>query len=246
MSKLHLKINSKIRFILSVNWYKTLYINFKKLPFKEALKLPVIVFGRLKITSLEGNFIFKTPVRFGLVGLGQKYEIFTKSKGTAELHLLGDLEFHGRVQLGIDFKLFVHRQAKVIFGNINSFATDTRIIAYKKIRFGNFVQFGSECQIIDTNFHYIKNTDTNEVYDRESDIVVGNYNFIGARSTLSGKTVTPDYCMVASHSLCNKNYCKFGSHIIIGGIPAKLLKEHVTRDWHTEEKELVTYLTLTF
>jgi len=243
---LYLNIYAKIAFILAVNWYKTFYINFKKLPFKEARKLPIIVFGRLKIHSLEGEIVFKVPVEFGLIGMGQRYEIFTKSKGTAELYLLGTIECHGRVQLGVDFKLFVHRKALLRFGNINSFATDAKIIAYKRIVLGDFVQFGAECQLIDTNFHYLKNTETNERYPRENDIVIGNYNFIGARTTLSANTVTPDYCMVASNSLCNKNYCKFGSHIIIGGIPSALLKEQVTRDWQAEEKEMIDYLTIKF
>ena len=52
------------------------------------------------------------------------------------------------------------------------------------------------------------------------------------------KTKTPNYCTIASNSLCNKDYSSFGENILIGGIPAKLLKENISRDWVGEQERL--------
>jgi hypothetical protein len=52
------------------------------------------------------------------------------------------------------------------------------------------------------------------------------------------KTITPDYCTVASNSLCNSDYTNFGSNILIGGLPSKLLKSNITRDWYGEQEVL--------
>ena len=52
------------------------------------------------------------------------------------------------------------------------------------------------------------------------------------------KTVTPNFCMIASNSLCNKDYSLLNENILIGGIPAKHLKSNISRDWEGEEEQL--------
>jgi hypothetical protein len=55
-------------------------------------------------------------------------------------------------------------------------------------------------------------------------------------------TKTPDYCTIASNSLCNSDYNQFGSNILIGGIPAKFIKGSISRDWEGEKTSLDDYL----
>ena len=57
-------------------------------------------------------------------------------------------------------------------------------------------------------------------------------------------TITPNNCTIASNTLCNKDYTTLGENILIGGIPAKLLKEHVSRDWEGEKERLEKNLIL--
>lgn len=58
------------------------------------------------------------------------------------------------------------------------------------------------------------------------------------------KTITPANCTIASNTLCNKDYSGFGENIIIGGIPAKLLRKNITRDWEGESALLEKYLII--
>jgi hypothetical protein len=51
-------------------------------------------------------------------------------------------------------------------------------------------------------------------------------------------TQTPVNCIIASNSLINKDYTTLGENILIGGIPAKLLKENISRDWEGERENL--------
>ena len=64
------------------------------------------------------------------------------------------------------------------------------------------------------------------------------YNFVSNRVTIMQKTITPKNCTIASNTLCNKDYTTFGENILIGGIPAKLLKENISRDWEGERENL--------
>ena len=78
------------------------------------------------------------------------------------------------------------------------------------------------------------NTETNEVYKMTMPIVIGNYNFISNRVTLLSKTKTPNYCTIASNTLCNKDYTVLGENVLIGGIPAQLLNKNIKRNWEVE------------
>ena len=59
-------------------------------------------------------------------------------------------------------------------------------------------------------------------------------------------TITPEFCTIASNSLTNKDYSLFGKNILIGGLPSKLLKENISRDWDGERKSLEKHLIVNF
>lgn len=42
-------------------------------------------------------------------------------------------------------------------------------------------------------------------------------------------TQTPDYCITASNSICNKDYTNLPSYSLIAGSPAKFIKQGVRR-----------------
>lgn len=214
------------------------------LPFQQAIKFPVVIFGKCSVQSLTGTIVFKCPIHFGMLGLGQRYEIFKKEKGNAELNIQGTLILHGKAQFGYDYKIFIAKNALLNLGNMASMASQAKIICIQKIVLGHYCRIGSECQLIDTNFHNLKNTQSGEIYKKNADIYLGNYNFISNRVTIMAKTKTADYCTIASNSLCNKNYASFGENILIGGIPANLLKENIVRDWESEKEDLEQYLTI--
>lgn len=40
-----------------ISLFKTLYVNFRTLPFKQAIKFPIYIYGRVKFYSLEGDIV---------------------------------------------------------------------------------------------------------------------------------------------------------------------------------------------
>ncbi len=235
---------NRLKHFLSINWFATLQINFKAFAFKEALLLPIIVYRGFKIMQFRGKIVLNTKPHFGLVGFGQSYEIFKRKNSCGEAIINGVIEINGKVQFGLDTKLYVKKDAVLKLGHINSFASRTELICFKSISIGNWVQFGNECLITDTNFHELKDLVTNTKLPMNKEIIIGSYNFIGARSTIKGNAVTPNNCLVGTNSLLNKDYCSLGENIILGGIPAKFIKENIVRDWESEKKSLENYLTI--
>lgn len=228
----------KWKFFWSVNWMKTYYFNYKKFPYSIARKLPVFFYGKVKLSSIKGNIIIDAPIKKAMIGFGQPYELVSRSKRTAQLVLDGTFVSKGHVQFGIDYFIFIAKDAYCELGHLASMASNGKIICKEKIVLGNYARIGSEAQLIDTNFHQMMNTLTGEKYPMTAPIELGDYNFVSNRVTIMQKTKTPNYCTIASNTLCNKDYTKFGENILIGGIPAKLLKENISRDWEGEQERL--------
>lgn len=238
------KFYQKVAFMLSVNWVKTIYFNFKMFPLNQAIKLPVYFYGSVKFKNLKGKIIINAPLKKGMIGFGQAYEIISRSKGTAELHLEGTLCFYGNVQFGKDYFVFVGPNASLQMGNMASLGNSGKIICYERIELGNFARIGFESQLSDTTAHQMVNTLTGEKYPLTTPISIGNFNYISNRVTILAGTVTSDYCSIASNSLCTKDYTSLGQNILIGGIPAKLLKTDISRDWDGEMPLMMKWLSV--
>ncbi|WP_235832298.1 acyltransferase [Flavobacterium zhairuonense] len=234
----------KFRFYYSVNWTKTLYFNFKKFPFEIAKKLPVFFYKRVKLTSISGEIQIEGNIKRGMIGFGQPYELNTVHRGIAEINIQGKLIFKGKFQFGKDYFLFVGENAVCELGNMSSMASNAKLICLEKVVLGNYVRLGAESQIIDTNFHDMIDTVTREKQQKTGPIFIGNYNFSGSRISIMKNTQTPDFCTIATNSFCNKDYTSWGNNILIGGIPAKLIRENISRDWEGEKELLDDFLTI--
>lgn len=228
----------QLKFYWSVNWFATLYFNFKKFPFETAKKIPVFFYGKVKFTSITGKIQIDAPLRKGMIGFGQPYELNTLHKGTAEVNITGTLVFKGHVQFGKDCFVIVRKDAYCELGHLSSLGSGGKLICAEKIVLGDYARLGSECQVIDTNFHQMFDTKTGEVYKMTSPIQIGSYNFVSNRVTFMKGAKTPDYCTIASNSVCSKDYTSLGQNTLIGGVPSKLIRENISRDWEAE-KELL-------
>lgn len=173
-----------------------------------------------------------------MIGFGQPYEFISRSRGIAELMLNGTFVFKGHVQFGIDYFIHIASGAYCEFGHLASLANRGKIICKDRIVLGECARIGSESQLIDTNFHQMINTETGEKYPMTAPIELGSYNFISNRVSIMQQTKTPDYCTIASNTLCNKDYTQLGNNILIGGIPAKLLGRNISRDWQGEREAM--------
>lgn len=228
------KLNNRISFLLSINWTKTLYFNFKMLSFSEAKCLPFLFYGSVSFKGLKGSVTLNTPIKFGMVGFGQDYEIIKTSSNISQLTLNGKLVVNGNIQFGKDYLVYIHKTGILEMGHLSSLGNKGKIICYKNIILGKYARIGFESQVIDTNFHRMIDTEGNSLGDLHGQIKIGDYNFIGNRVSIMKSSHTSDNCTITSNSLLNKDYRSFGTNILLGGIPAKFLKKDIKRDWESE------------
>ncbi len=244
LRKIYRRTRYKTALYASVNWPKTLYFNFRMFPFSTAVVLPVVFFGRVKFHQLTGKIVINGPVSRGLMGFGQKFEKQKRSKGTAEFSLEGKLILNGPVHMAKDVFFHVGPGAVCEFGYMSALGSDVKLICSQQIKIGDWSGIGYESQVIDTNAHPMKNTQTGQRYPMSGPIIIGSHNAVSNRVSIMPFTQTPDFCVIASNTLCTKDYTSLGRNILIGGIPAKLLKHDYARDWEYEKPLLMQYKVL--
>ena len=126
------------------------------------------------------------------------------------------------------------------FGTKKSFiGSNARIMCFEYISLGDTCEITWDCQIMDTSFHYIENLLDGEIKPLTKPIVIGNNVWIGNRTTISKGAILPDYTIVASNSLVNKDFTSIGENCLIAGLPAKLKQQNIRRIFdNKEQKEL--------
>lgn len=240
MLRLLKKIYRVLRLAKRINWFKTLYFNLKMLPFKDAKKLPVVFYGKHQLSGLNGKVrIGNMPICFGIAEFGNNKELVKQRLGRCELRIDGILYINGKFQTGNDTVIIVAKGAELSIGDGSYFGAKTKVICTKKITLGKGFRFGFESIISDSNYHFTINLETNKVERFQKEINISDYCWVGNRSSIMKGTNTPKYLIIASNSILNKDYSKtIAEYSLIGGIPAKLIKNNILRvfDSHDERE----------
>lgn len=251
MKKIKTILRLLYHLVFKANLVKTLYVNFKKLPFSQAKRLPIFVYGSLKLKDFRGSIEVAPELRFGMVKIGPKNYINTHKNHTALLLGRGaKIIFNTRTNIYTGSYIFVSNNATLTFGNYFSaeelnmiVGSNSKIICFESISLGNQLRSSWEINIIDTSFHYTRGSlrCSDEVKSQRltKPIVVGDNCWIGFRSTLMKGTKLPSNTIVASNSLCNKDFTANGSFTLLGGMPAKTICSDIERIFDQQiEKQL--------
>ena len=229
----------RLRTFFRIGFIKTIIVNFRLLPFKHAIKLPIVTTKAVTLESLSGKVTLSGPIRFGIIKIGTfNTDFFSWNASKTMLNIKGEIFLGEHIQLGSGCSIFVDKNAQLYIGENVSIGSNCKIICRNMIKIGNNNRIAWESQIIDTNFHYIKNIENGSVYRRENKVIIGNNNWFGNRSSIMPGTITNDFFITASNSLCNKDYTKLPKYSLVGGSPAKLLQTNVVRVLDKEEKEI--------
>lgn len=94
---------------------------------------------------------------------------------------------------------------------------------------GHKIQIEDDCllsnsiEIHTTDYHCVTDMAGNRI-NYDSDILIGKHTWIGLRSLILKGSIIPSNSIIAAKSLVNKKFEK--ANCIIGGIPAKILRDN--------------------
>lgn len=220
----------KLSSMLSIDIFKTLWVNFTTQPFKDAIRFPIIVVRRTKIqiNRHSGKIQFECPVRPGLLVLGVRgVGIIDNSYERTIWRIYGTVTIRGKVSIGVGSRISVAPAANLVFEGDFRLSARSSIVCEREIRFGHNCLLSWDILIIDSDFHKILNEDGSFI-NPPKPIHIGNNVWIGCRSTiLKGVSVANDVIIAAGTTLTKKYE---SSHSICGGSgqDVKILKSKVS------------------
>lgn len=217
----------KWRSIPSLSWWRTIFINFYFLPFQQAKKLPIYVYGKLRITKMMGEIEINYPENElfrGMIRINQIFEASGTADGDSELIIgKGKIIFSGFTRIGRNSKILLWGGGTIEIGKNVFINHGANIACANYIKIGKDIRIGPQCQIFDTDFHYTYSPDKRIVKRNNGKVELGHHCWIGARSTIMKGVTLPPYTTVSSNSLVNKSVAE-EERCLIGGMPAKLIR----------------------
>lgn len=209
---------------------KSIWFNFKVLPFSKAIKLPYIVSYHVKTIGVnKRNFITnaqKLKFACSRIGFGDSKSGYRESPKS-----LICIENGGTIIVGNNLGLskgvtFVVNKAKLILGNHFRCNYSTTIECQNSnIVIGDDVVFGWNVVLKNYDGHYIE--EEGMLKSNSNEINIGNHVWVCAFSTLLKGIRLGDNCVVAYGSLLTK--CDGKNNMLYGGHPAKVLRTDI--DW---------------
>lgn len=223
---------------LHTNILQTVRFNFKMLPLKQAVKLPIWFYGKVVLRSLEGRVVINAPIRPGMVEVGAHNWYVTTHVPQCIWTINGTVVFNGAVRFLQGSYVTVAHNAYFEVGTGGTFfGTDLKVLCFDHIRIGNNVRCAWGVQMIDTSFHYIEMEKRDmQAQKLTAPIEIGNRVWIGNTCTISKGAVIPDDTILASNSLANKNFSDIKPYTLIAGCPAMPKAEGLHRVWDEKKQ----------
>lgn len=221
------RLFSRILSKVSSHWLNplyTVYFNFIFFPFRQAIHLPVFIYGWPRLYSQYGNMQCVGICKRGMVRINLTLPNAPQAAvGNTQLNIWGNVIFRGRCKIGTGCNLLVNEEGTLDIGDDVRIMTFVNITVYSKVRIGKHSRIVHRSQIMDSNYHCIADFTRNIVKNRTHPITIGDYCWICNSTTVSGGAVIPDKTIVASNSLVGKDMTSIPEESIIGGAPAKLI-----------------------
>lgn len=212
-------MNKLIKILLSIP--KTLFVNFRYLSLRQALKLPMIVAYNAHFVAHRGRIQLPERVSFGMIHIGF-FGITICSHDKTIVRVEGTLVFKGRAHFGRSSKVYVRKGAKMVLGDNFKISSASSFDCMKKIDIGDDVLFAWDCLVLDYDGHAIYCEDGDRI-NEDKPIIIGNYVWVGCRSTILKGTVIPDNCVVGAGTLLSGQ--KLEANSIVVGNPPKSRKK---------------------
>lgn len=203
---------------------KTLLFNFRYLPLRQAVKLPILVSHRVAICGFGGTVKIKGPARPASVLLGfGNVGVYDYRRARSVWQVVGDVVFEPPVRLGHGFKLSVAGQ--LTFGAGFTAPAECHISCFDRIAFGRGVAVSWEVLLMDNDFHFIGTDGASEFPPREAAIVIGDHVWICARSTVLKGVELADGVVVAAGAIVPGSVTE--PNTLVGGNPARVIRRGV-------------------
>lgn len=220
-------INKSIRLFLRVNWLRTIIFNIRYFKWKQAMKLPVFIYGSSRCYG-RGKYVLPNKLATGMIKLGINHEPCCILKQGIHLKNNGVIIFSGSGIIGNGSSITVERNAYFQIGTNFGITGNFTMHCGDTIKIGNNFSCSWDVSISDTDHHQCLDPETKILYPMTAPIVISDNVWCCQHVIISKGTRIPQYTTIAQMSLANKKY-EIPPYSILAGIPAKSMTKKLKR-----------------
>lgn len=228
-----MSLQNKIKTLWALRWAlrslpQTLYFNFHYLPWRQAIRLPILLY-KPKLKAVRGSVRIEGVVKPGMIHLGENLVPLFPNDGVMFENNGGDIVFNGTCILGNSTKISVGPGARLEFGDRNSASAALKLACYKEITLHDKVRLGWDVTMFDCDFHKMTLLSGGHT-DPYRRIEIGENCWIGYSCTILKGTFLPSFTTVSAKTVLNKRY-DIPEYCVIGmDNTVKVKKEGVYRN----------------
>ena len=135
------------------------------------------------------------------------------------MNIRGELKIENYTLIARGVRLDV--SGELFLGHNTYIGPFTKIVCMHKVLIGADTLLSWDCQILDEDFHTFQTSKQTEPL-----IKIGNHVWVGNGVSIYKGSVVADGCVVASNSVVKGRFLK--PNCLIGGVPAKVIKDNVS------------------
>lgn len=197
---------------------KTLYINFKCLDLKTALKFPIYISRNVSKMKMNGSIIIDVPkdeVYRGMISIGfVNLELVDERREKGKIINKGKIIFRGSAIIGSGVKII--NSGTIDFGDSFMMSGKSTLICKQRMIFGKKCLLSWDILMMDSDLHPIFNYNANDAINNDCAIICGDHVWIGSRSTiLKGSKISKGSvigsCSVITNELTEHNSIYVGN-----------------------------------
>lgn len=220
--------------------FKTIFLNFQLFPCLQAVKFPVWISGKSKISKYKkGSIKIIGKPMPGMLRIGVHSHIFCPYSTTL-VFIGGEIIIHSGSRILIESNCFIGVGPNSILEIKGDFqlGSGSRIVCHNHISIGNN-------NIWHENV-YVYDHETYEYYDNRGQLInepmsisIGENIWIQPSVRISKGTVIPDNSIIEMGSFCNSTLNTLFSHdngYVISGVPASIVNKNIHNSWKVNFK----------
>lgn len=202
------------------NIFRTIMFNLRAFGIRKGMKLPVYVYGRIKVYSM-GTIDIKCPTKRGMIKLGMNYDNtalpYTIWNNTGTVEIGGPIWIHHGCR--------VQNRGTITFEGGDIISHECTLDIYEGVHFGQHVSIGYCSEITDSDVHFLIDVEKRRINRNTKPIRIGSNNWFGSHTFVKKGTVTPDFTIVASpNAVLLKDYsAEVAPYSIMAGSPARVI-----------------------
>lgn len=203
---------------------KTIWINFKVLGLKQALRLPILISRKVRVVEIyKHSIVLPDKVKtFSIkIGIEGSVGVSHEQKGCIVLGKNSKIFFKGKAS--ISKGILMRCTGKIVFGENFYSNYNLSLICSKNITFGDNCVLGWNIHIRDCDGHAIYQNGERTNYNES--VSIGDHVWVGQDVKVLKGAKIPSNCVIAMNSCVTKKF--ENTNILIGGYPANIIKQDI-------------------